>query len=484
MPNTTTLNETVRTLDGTEWVRLATPGANWRAQISAIETFFQAALTTANDTNVTITASVNPTTCLINPATLTMGWTGSLAVGRGGTGDTTLTANGVLYGNGTSNVLATTAATANQVLWGGAAGGAPSFTGSPVVTLVTAGGNPNTQAWGFEIDPGGNSAATFGGVVFSTTNTIQTNLTGYKSNNNTLGVQTAMGAGANLLQINANGSDGAAFQASAQIIFQTDAAFAANSAPGRIVFATTKSGAISTTTALIVDSSQQVGINMTPANPLDVMGTARCQTAAAGTATQFFMDRGSANIAHPTTYAAGDWAHFYVYQDNAAFQRYFDVVVNGASGSADGRFRLFANSGGSAATEHLRVDGGAGGVWATNVNNSTGGLGYGLTGNGDGGTVTQATSRTTGVTLSKICGAITIFSAAGVVASTNTFTVTNTLVQATDTVIVSVKSGTNTYAAWATAIAAGTFNISLYDLAGTATDAPVINFAVIKAVTT
>jgi hypothetical protein len=36
MPNTTTLNEAQRSpLDGTEWVRLATPGANWRAQLGS-----------------------------------------------------------------------------------------------------------------------------------------------------------------------------------------------------------------------------------------------------------------------------------------------------------------------------------------------------------------------------------------------------------------------------------------------------------------
>src|SRR5215469_11884388 len=36
MPNTTTLNETLRTVDGTEWIRVATPGANWRQQLSTI----------------------------------------------------------------------------------------------------------------------------------------------------------------------------------------------------------------------------------------------------------------------------------------------------------------------------------------------------------------------------------------------------------------------------------------------------------------
>ena len=110
---------------------------------------------------------------------------------------------------------------------------------------------------------------------------------------------------------------------------------------------------------------------------------------------------------------------------------------------------------------------------------ATGGLGYGT---GSGGTVTQGTSRTTGVTLSKNNGAITMFSAAGS-ATAATFTVTNTLVAATDTIILNQKSGTNLYVLLVTAVAAGSFNITFYTTGGVATDAPVINFALIKAVT-
>ena len=110
---------------------------------------------------------------------------------------------------------------------------------------------------------------------------------------------------------------------------------------------------------------------------------------------------------------------------------------------------------------------------------ATGGLGYGT---GSGGTVTQGTSRTTGVTLSKNNGAITMFSAAGS-AIAATFTVTNTLVAATDTIILNQQSGTNLYVLLVTAVAAGSFNITFYTTGGVATDAPVINFALIKAVT-
>lgn len=109
----------------------------------------------------------------------------------------------------------------------------------------------------------------------------------------------------------------------------------------------------------------------------------------------------------------------------------------------------------------------------------SGGVGYAT---GAGGTVTQASSRTTGVTINKTAGAITMFSAAGLVTAT-TFTVTNSSVVATDTIILNQKSGTNLYNLLITAVAAGSFNITFYTTGGVATDTPVINFSVIKSVT-
>lgn len=110
--------------------------------------------------------------------------------------------------------------------------------------------------------------------------------------------------------------------------------------------------------------------------------------------------------------------------------------------------------------------------------NSTGGLGYAT---GAGGTVTQTTSRTTGVTLDKTTGAITLVSAAGS-ASYQTFTVTNSTVAATDVIIVNQKSGTDKYIILVTAVAAGSFNITFATTGGTTTEQPVFNFAVIKGV--
>lgn len=108
-----------------------------------------------------------------------------------------------------------------------------------------------------------------------------------------------------------------------------------------------------------------------------------------------------------------------------------------------------------------------------------GGVGY-ATGVGAGGAVTQTTSRTTGVTLNKTTGAITLFSAAGSATAT-TFTVTDSAVAATDTIELSERSGTNLYNLHVTAVGAGSFNVTFYTTGGTATDAPVINFAVVKA---
>jgi hypothetical protein len=117
-------------------------------------------------------------------------------------------------------------------------------------------------------------------------------------------------------------------------------------------------------------------------------------------------------------------------------------------------------------------------VTAAVTSSGTAGVGYAT---GAGGAVTQITSRTTGVTLDKTTGAITLFSAAGS-ATAATFTVTNSTVAATDVIILNQKSGTDLYDLMVTAVAAGSFNITFRTTGGTTTETPVFNFAVIKAV--
>lgn len=70
-------------------------------------------LTKTDDTNVTLSLGGTPASSLLQPVSLTLGWTGQLAVGRGGTGASTLT--GVVIGNGTSAMTAVSG-TAGQLL--------------------------------------------------------------------------------------------------------------------------------------------------------------------------------------------------------------------------------------------------------------------------------------------------------------------------------------------------------------------------------
>lgn len=111
------------------------------------------------------------------------------------------------------------------------------------------------------------------------------------------------------------------------------------------------------------------------------------------------------------------------------------------------------------------------------VAGGTSGVGYGF---GAGGSVTQASSRTSSVTINAVCGAITLVSAAGS-SSYQTFTVTNSTVAATDVVVVNQKSGTDKYLTFVTGLTTGSFNITFATTGGTTTEQPIFNFAVIKA---
>lgn len=116
-----------------------------------------------------------------------------------------------------------------------------------------------------------------------------------------------------------------------------------------------------------------------------------------------------------------------------------------------------------------------GAVPIANVFN-TAGVGYGV---GGGGAVTQITSRTTGVTLNTNAGAVTLVSAAGSTTPTS-FTVTDSKVAATDTIVINQKSGTDLYTIDVTNVAAGSFQVTSNTKSGTTTEQPVFNFTVVK----
>jgi len=116
------------------------------------------------------------------------------------------------------------------------------------------------------------------------------------------------------------------------------------------------------------------------------------------------------------------------------------------------------------------------------VISSTGKHGYAT---GAGGTVTQATSKATGVTLSKSTGQITLNNAALAADTTVSFTLTNTVIEAGDILIMNhISAGTAGSYLLNAQSAAGTASINIRNItAGSLSEAIVIAFAVIKAVT-
>ena len=116
------------------------------------------------------------------------------------------------------------------------------------------------------------------------------------------------------------------------------------------------------------------------------------------------------------------------------------------------------------------------------LDTTTTGLGFYT---GAGGTVTQATSKATPFTLNKMCGQITtaadILNAATIVSATWT----NSLIAATDVVIINHKSG-GTLGSYTINVAclAGSATLTIRNnTAGNLTETLVLNFVVIKGVT-
>lgn len=122
-------------------------------------------------------------------------------------------------------------------------------------------------------------------------------------------------------------------------------------------------------------------------------------------------------------------------------------------------------------------------IAASTITSSGGGIGYAA---GAGGTVTQLSSRTTTVALSKLSGTITMFSAAQAADALVTFTFTNSFIAAGDFLAVQHISTTNG-GAWqfSTVCTTGSANISVRNVSGASiTEATPLQFFVFKGATT
>jgi len=295
-----------------------------------------------------------------------------------------------------------------------------------------------------------------------------------KSKSGTNGTLSAVTDGDNLGLIQFNGADNDAtptFNSGAWITAQVAGTVATTSIPARLNFATTSASATSSTIKMSLSPEGYLALGTsftTPQQMLDIAASNTGLTSTTATNTLRFTDTDTTTAANQPI---GKIEFYNSDTGNAAVGAYILSSAVGASGGGTLRFAAAADAG--AAAEIARVA-----STGLTVTADTAGLGYGT---GTGGAVTQATSRTTGVTLNKTNGAITLVSAAGT-ATWQSFTVTNSTVAATDVVVLSQKSGTDLYMMHVTAVAAGSFRISFATTGGTTTEQPVFNFAVIKAV--
>lgn len=196
------------------------------------------------------------------------------------------------------------------------------------------------------------------------------------------------------------------------------------------------------------------------------------QDTGAGTIRALFQAAGPLNA------GVADQGVYGVFNESGTL-RMFEVDSLAANSAA--RFRIYDRS--NVATINLHGGGSSTFAGGALLNlHATAGIGYGT---GAGGTVTQATSKSTGVTLDKACGTITMNNAALAAATSVSFTLTCAAIAATDLVVVNIKSGAtaNSYQATVSAVAAGSCSIHLRNIsAGSLSEAVVLSYAVIKAV--
>lgn len=469
-----------------------------------------------------------------------------LAVADGGTGQgAALTQYGVVYGGSTTAMATTAAGTTTQVLHGNAAGaptfGAVSLTADVSGTLPAAnGGTGQTSAFTqYGVVYGSTTAA----MATTAAGTATTVLHGNAAGAPTFGAVSLTSDVSGTLPV-ANGGTGVTTSTgttsvvlsnSPALTGQVSFADGTASAPSiahtgdlnaGIFFPAADTVAITTSgiETMRVTSINRVGINTTaPSYDLEVVGAVG--SANYGSGTSFTLRSANGTLAAPTQITAASLLanlDFRGYDNASAFRSVANIRAysDGAitSTSSPGFLSFWTTPSGSVSTvEAMRIASagqiGIGGAnygtsgqalvsggsaaapsWSsvgtfTTVTASTsvlstgaGGIGYAT---GAGVAVTQLTSRTTTTptTGAKTTGAVTLFTTTAVVGTYFSFTVPNTAIAVTDTVVLSVRGATNTYVASVTAITAATsFQVTMASVVGTASDTPIVNFTIIKGV--
>jgi hypothetical protein len=335
-------------------------------------------------------------------------------------------------GSGTVTIGPTTAGTINNMSVGATTASTGAFTtlsASTSVSFSPSGAitlNPTTAGTINNMSIGATTAST--GRFTTVTSTIATGTAPFTVTSTT-----------NVANLNASSLSGATF-----------------AAPGAIGGTTASTGAFTTLSA-----STQAGT------------TTGSGTLVLSNATQSRIDfaSGSANFGAPTFNGISAGAKIIMWPGNGAAAADYALGIEGSTlwfgtPTTTEQFKWYGGT-----TNNMALSG----AGALTVKGS---IGY-TTAVGTGGAVTQGTSRTTGVTLNKITGQITLLSAAGDNTQWLSFTVSNSTVAAADTIIVNGDVATNRYIANVSNVAAGSFEITYFSF-GTAIDQPTFNFTVIK----
>lgn len=280
-----------------------------------------------------------------------------------------------------------------------------------------------------------------------------------------------------------NGHDGTTYRACSEIRTTIDGVPAASDMPGRLAFFTTPSGTSTVSERMRIDNAGNFALGTTTstgarfrlagAATLASQGTSGVRvridastitnnsTAASGTVVSVYGD-----AFKTITFAATNASVTYT----TAYGAYFEAPTAGSNITITNNWALGADS--------ILSTG------AINSNSATAGLGYAT---GSGGTVTQGagSGKSTAVTLSKVCGQITMNNAALAANTTVNFTLTNTAIAATDVIVWNHQSG-GTIGSYTITSAQGAGSATVYVrnvTAGSLSEAIVLSFAVIKAVT-
>jgi hypothetical protein len=198
-----------------------------------------------------------------------------------------------------------------------------------------------------------------------------------------------------------------------------------------------------------------------------------------------FQRRGAGNTATPDSVAVGEF-RFDGLNTSAGYCRFAGIGVDIGTNSANGALAImtFSVSNGAAspaandAFEVFRLSPSLAAVTRDGVV-----LGYG-TGSGGAATQGSGSGKATGITLNKTNGVITMDAAALAAGASVTFTLTNSQIAVTDTVIVNTADTLgDDYTAVVHHIAAGSCKVRVTNVSGgSLSEAVKLNFAVIKAV--